>query len=123
MGKIFDYIYQKITELDRLLNRVIIGLFITIVVITIIKGIRLNIKGKAESLNYQFDGIVDSVSYDIKGGATVVIKGSHYYLGGTSWSFDRNEIQKGDSIFKKRYLMTIKLIKRDGRVIFRGREQ
>ena len=108
--------------LDKFLNKVLIGVFIAVMIIALILGIRLTQKGRIENLNYQFDGVVDSVSYDIKGYATITVKGSHYYLGGTSWDFNHNRIQKGDSILKKRNSMIVKLIKPDGRIIFQGKD-
>ena len=84
-------------------------------------GIRLKHKGTIEDLDYHFNGIVDSVSYDIKGFATIIVKGSHYYLGDTGWDFDHNRIQKGDSIIKERNSMIIKLIKPNGQVVIEGR--
>lgn len=60
--------------LDKILNKVIIGLFIVVMIVALILGIRLTQKGKMENLSYQFDGVVDSVSYNIKGYATIIVK-------------------------------------------------
>jgi hypothetical protein len=110
-------------DLNKILNRVMISSFIAVIFIALIVGVQFNNKGKAKELDYQFNGIVDSVSYNIKGKASIVVKGAHYYLGAPNWDFDHNKIQKGDLISKKRNSMIIKLIKPDGRIIFQGEEQ
>lgn len=73
-------------------------------------------------LAYQFDGRVESVSYDIKGIASIVIKDVNYDLSDTNWDFDHNRIEKGDLMIKKKNSMIIKLIKRDGQIIVEGKD-
>jgi len=109
-------------DFDKIYKRIMIILFVAVGIIGLIVAIRLGHKGYSKDIDYQFYGVVDSVSYDIKGYASIVVNGSHFYLGASSWDFDNN-IQKGDSIIKKRNSMIIKLIKPDGRVVFEGKER
>jgi hypothetical protein len=84
-------------------------------------GIKLSLdsaKAETEAHYYHFNGIVDSVSYSIKGQATVIIKGAHFELG--FWDFDHDRIAKGDSLIKEKNSMIIKLIKRNGQIIIEG---
>lgn len=74
-------------------------------------------RGKKLHLGYTFNGTVDHVSYDVKGNATIYIKGITYGLDDPSWEFYHNRIEKGDSMVKSKNSMTIKLFKKDGRVI------
>jgi hypothetical protein len=76
--------------------------------ITIFFFVFLRIKGHQEDVNYQFNGRIDSVSYDIKGSPTILVNGRSYYLSGNDWLF-RAPLEKGDSIMKKSKLMTIKV--------------
>jgi len=85
----------------------------------IVTGVYFTKKGKRKNLSYQFNGKVDSVTYDVKGEATVYIDTS-YYLSDPNWDFDHNRIQKGDSMIKEKNSMTIKLIKPNGKVIVEG---
>ncbi|WP_158990227.1 hypothetical protein [Mucilaginibacter sp. L196] len=99
--------------------KVVIRFFIIAVAFMAIMGIYFTKKEKKESLSYEFNGKVDSVSYDVKGEATVYIDTS-YYLGDPNWDFDHNRIQKGDSMIKEKNSMIIKLIKPNGKVIIEG---
>jgi len=107
-------------DANKIYRKIMISLFVVGVIISLIVAINYNHKGTIIALDYHFNGVVDSVSYDIKGFATIIVKGSHYYLGDTSWDFDHDRIQKGDSIIKERNSMIIKLIKPNGRNYNRG---
>jgi len=79
----------------------------------------LSIRGHYIALNYQFNGVVDSVIYDkndIKGFADVIINRKTYHLNNAGWSFDY-KIKKGDSLIKERKSMIIKLIKPNGETL------
>ncbi|MBD1366688.1 hypothetical protein IDJ77_22945 [Mucilaginibacter sp. ZT4R22] len=71
-------------------------------------------------LSYQFNGVVDSVSYNAKGQAYVHIKGIQYYLSDNTWDFDHDRIAKGDSMIKGKNSMVVKLIKANGQTIIEG---
>ena len=107
---------MNIAKADEFYRKALIGLFIIGVIIMIVTGIRQRSRGITEDLEYHFNGVVDSVSYDIKGTATVIIKGAHFYLGNLNWDFDHNRIRKGDSLMKKRNSMIIRLKGRMGRL-------
>jgi hypothetical protein len=57
-----------------------------------------------ENLSYDFKGVVDSVSYDVKGIPTVIIHKSEYYLS-AGYNFDY-QIEKGDTLKKEGGLNT-----------------
>ena len=101
-------------------NKIVGSFFIVVVLTMIISGIYINHKNKLIDLNYQFNGKVDSANYNIKGEATVIIKGIKYDLSDFNWDFDHNRIQKGDSIVKEKNSMIIKLIKPNGKIIVEG---
>ncbi|SDS42134.1 hypothetical protein SAMN05216490_1124 [Mucilaginibacter mallensis] len=103
-----------------LADRWILRVIIPIVVIFIFTMVYLTHKANLIDHGYQFNGPVDSVTYDEKGKATIIIRKHQMYLGDNNWDFDHNRIQKGDSMIKKRGSMIIKLIKPDGRVILEG---
>ncbi|WP_316836977.1 hypothetical protein [Pedobacter nutrimenti] len=71
-------------------------------------------KNNKENLSYKFNGIVESVNYDVKGIPSVVIQGDEYYLSG-GWNFE-HLIEKRDSLQKKEGEMVVKLIKRDRKI-------
>ena len=71
-------------------------------------------------LKYQFNGIIKSVTYDVKGKATILVNNVPYELFDNDWDFDHNRIEKNDSIVKAKNSMIIKLIKRNGKIIFEG---
>lgn len=71
-----------------------------------------------KALSYQFNGKVDTVIYDKKGGATVTIRGNKYDLSVTRWDFN-HQIETGDSMVKKADSMLIKIFKTDGTVIIK----
>jgi len=58
----------------------------------------------------EFNGIVQNIVYDIKGGATITIHDTIYEPASNNWTF-RGQIQKGDSLVKFKNSMDIKLIK------------
>ncbi len=68
------------------------------------------------NLNYQFSGIVERVRYEVKGKPYVTLKDKIYYLSFNDWNFNY-EIEKGDSLIKRKGEMTIKLIKPNGKVL------
>jgi hypothetical protein len=61
-----------------------------------------------------FNGIVQNVTYSIKGYPTVTINGTNYPLNYPYWVFTV-PIEKGDRIIKKKDEMNLKLIKRNRR--------
>ena len=71
-----------------------------------------------KALYYQFNGKVDTVSYDNSGQPTVTIRGNKYDLSVTHWDFS-HQIQAGDSMVKKMDSMAIKIFKADGTVIIK----
>jgi hypothetical protein len=106
----------------KIFQRPLIGFFVIGVIIMIIIGINYDHKGTMRNLEYHFNGVVDSVAYNIKGKATIIVNGSHYDLSEPNWNFDTNRIEKGDSIFKKRNSMIIRLVKPNGQVIVEGED-
>ena len=84
-------------------------------------AIFLNKRAVSRDLAYQFSEVVDSVSYSVKGQASVIIKAVQYDLTNPDWDFDHNRIQKGDFMIKKKNSMLIKLIKSDGQIILEGK--
>jgi len=73
---------------------------------TIFFFVFLRIRGHQEDVNYQFNGRIDGVSYDIKGSPTVLVNGRSYYLSDNDWLFPI-ALKKGDLIMKKSKVMTI----------------
>jgi hypothetical protein len=61
--------------------------------------------------NYNFDGIVEKVTYSIKGIPKVTIKGVEYHLEYNDYHFNNGLIEKGDRLIKKKGEMDLKLIK------------
>ncbi len=70
----------------------------------------LRIKRRMDATNYQFNGRIDSVFYDIKNNPVIIVKGSRYYLSENDWDLKTN-LQKGDLIFKKSKSTVIRLMK------------
>ena len=93
--------------------------FITVVML-VVAGIYFNYINKKTALDYQFNGKVDSVDYNLKNQASVFIKGIQYDLFYQKWDFNHNRIQKGDSIIKRKNSIVIKLIKANGKIIIEG---
>jgi len=92
--------------------------FFSLSLILIFFFVCLRIKVHEEDFNYQINGRIDSVSYDIKGNPTIIVKGEFYYLSDSDWLFN-SKLQKGDVIEKKSKTMTIKLTRPyTGEVIF-----
>jgi len=92
--------------------------FFSLSLILIFFFVGLRLKVHSENVNYQINGRIDSVSYDIKGNPTIVVKGTPYYLSDSDWLFNTN-LQKGDLISKRSGAMTIKLTRfNSGKVIF-----
>jgi len=96
------------------------GFIIVFVAITIVTLFYYTRKAKIKNFAYEFNGKVESVSYDDKLEATVFIGDSDYYLTDPSWDFDHNRIQVGDSLIKRKNSMLIKLVKKNGKVIIQG---
>ncbi len=77
----------------------------------------LRIMDHKENINYQFNGKIDSVFYDLKGSPTIMVNGKAYYLSDNDWLFN-TRLEKGDLVFKKSKQMTIKLARHNtGEVI------
>lgn len=104
----------------KIYNRIVGGFLLITVIIISISGAYVNHKTKLVNLEYHFNGKVESVYYDIKGIATINIKGVHYILSDPNWDFDHNRISKGDSIIKSKNSMIVKLIKANGKIIVEG---
>lgn len=68
-------------------------------------------RSSEKQLNYSFDGVVEVVRYDVKGKPYVTIEGITYYLSYNNWNFNHCRIENGDSLFKEKGSMKIKLIK------------
>lgn len=73
-------------------------------------------KNKKTSLSYQFQGRVDSVWYDDKGGPTIKVNGNKYDLLVNYWDFN-HQIEVGDSLIKVKNSMLVRIIKKNGKVI------
>ena len=77
-------------------------------------------RGDRKILDYEFNGVVDSVSYDntrndlVVTKPTVYIHGKAYYLFYNNWGL-RHDIQPGDSIIKLKNTFTVRLIKKNGK--------
>jgi len=67
-------------------------------------------KARNSYINYEFNGIVESVSYDDKNIPSATVDGQTYYLGATNWNFNRL-IEAGDSLHKQKGNIVIELIK------------
>ncbi len=68
--------------------------------------------------HYEFQGVVQNVSYDIKGTPDIYIDGKKYILSYNDWNFNY-KIDKGDSLIKRKNEMVIKLIKhKTGEIIY-----
>ncbi|OCX51028.1 hypothetical protein BEL04_20135 [Mucilaginibacter sp. PPCGB 2223] len=68
-----------------------------------------SLAAKEQSLNINFVGTVNNVSYDVKGIPNITIGDKEFYLG-SGYHFDY-QIQKGDSLIKKKGSNIYKLIK------------
>lgn len=76
------------------------------------------IRGYLMVNGYEFNGIVQKVTYSVKGTPYVIVNGKEYVLDWNSWGFD-NKIQQGDSLIKEKNTLFIKLVKqKTGEVIF-----
>ena len=67
-------------------------------------------KSYRENLDFEFNGKVEFVSYDVKGTPTIKINKQEYCLTYNNWDFD-HQIEKGDSLDKRKGTFVIKLIK------------
>lgn len=75
---------------------------------------------RTQNLSYEFKGEVQNIQYDIKGFAYLTINNKIYDLSYPGWVFDR-QIQKGDTLEKRKNSFTIKLTKKiSGEVIIFG---
>ena len=64
---------------------------------------------KKEALNWNFNGAVQKVRYDVKGIPFVTVNGKEYDLYDTFWDFNI-KIHKGDTIIKNKGDRRIKVI-------------
>ena len=103
-------------------TKVVLIFFISFVILMTIGVIYMGRTGRSETLNYQFNGKVDSVRYNIKGQAYVSINGVEYYLFDPDWNFDHNRIQIGDSLVKRKNSMIIELFRRNVLVTIEGKD-
>lgn len=67
-------------------------------------------KGQAKQRNYKFNGIIESITFDVKQIPTIVISNEKYYLSPLR-SFKEN-VQVGDSAIKKSGTMEFIIIKK-----------
>lgn len=111
MNRFFKY------KKDKRYCQILLSFLIPVVILLILFGYIFHRRGKELHLSYNFDGKVDGVTYDVKGKANVRIKDVCYELDDPNWEFYYNRIEKGDSMIKSKKSMTIKLFKKDGRVI------
>jgi len=85
--------------------------FVLIIVsLGIIVYIFFCIRESKQMKDMEFNGIVQDIQYNIKGGATIKINNVIYEPASNNWVF-RGEIQNGDSLIKLKNSMDIKLIK------------
>ena len=82
-----------------------------LVIFFIVCLVILQINVQRKNLNYDFNGIVQNVTYDIKRCPTVTINGTNYSLGGRNWGFYKDTIETGDKMIKKKGSMDLYLIK------------
>jgi|GEM_PF-2214870 hypothetical protein len=97
-----------------------VQVFSVTVVMLVVAGIFLNYVNKKEALDYHFNGRIDSVDYNLKGQASIFIKGIQYDLFYQKWNFNHNRIHKGDSIIKAKNSLVIKLVQANGNTITQG---
>jgi hypothetical protein len=116
---LFNKRYTIVNERRTITVMVCFIVFVCLARVLFIYG---SYKYRKTYLAYQFDGRVEGVSYDIKGKATIVIKGGSYDLSDNNWDFDHNRITKGDSLIKKKNSMIIKLVKRNGQIVIEGKD-
>jgi hypothetical protein len=102
--------------------KVVFGFFIVSVICLAVIAIYINNKSRDKNLAYQFNGVVDTVFYNVQGKATIFMHDTDYNLSEPNWDFDHNRIQAGDSMIKKKGSMIIKLIKPNGKIIVVGED-
>lgn len=103
-------------------TKIVLSFFIVSVTLMAILFNYMDNRATKESLNFQFNGKVDSVTYNIKGKATVLINGVEYPIFDPNWNFDHTRIMKGDSIVKRENSMIIKLFRNDTLVTTQGKD-
>ncbi|HVW12522.1 MAG TPA: hypothetical protein VHB54_01795 [Mucilaginibacter sp.] len=74
---------------------------------------------RAEAIQLDFKGVVDSVSYSEKDEPTVSIGGKSFVLPVNFWDFNK-QIEVGDSLVKHKNSLTIEIIKKNGTVIIKN---
>jgi len=87
--------------------------FIVLIIVAVLFLVALiyyNNQLRKETLNYDFNGKVESVIYSDKGEPTVLIKGKEFNLPVNFWNFS-HKIEIGDSLVKKKDSMQVILIK------------
>ena len=93
------------------MNKNLLGAGVIIIVASFFSlFIFLTIRGNNINRNYEFNGVVEDVNYDIKGTPSVTISGHVYYLSYNNWNF-QHRIMKMDTLIKKKGYMKIILIK------------
>ncbi len=103
-------------------NKVILISSIPVLILMVMGVMYLNRTSKAKALDYEFNGRVDGVKYNVKGKADVSIKGIEYSLFDPNWDFDHTRIQIGDSLVKKKKSMIIKLFRNNVLMTAEGRD-
>ncbi len=97
------------------MNKLVIILFAVVCVFFI--GYLLISTKKSDETNrsVQFNGVIESVSYDEKGIPFVKLNGKEYYLD-AGYNFE-HKLEKGDRLCKENYSNVYKLIKPTGEII------
>lgn len=107
LAKNFDEIRDNLKKYGPRLTPV--GLVIIICII-----VSLRIMHNAILRNYDFNGIVENVTYDSNRFPKIIIKGEEYELTYEGWDTNINKIVIGDKMIKKRGEMELLLIKQNG---------
>lgn len=103
---------MKEIDLKKHIPEVLVIMFFIVSVTAFITYAIITTKQREkENLSFHFNGVVDSVRYDIKGIPFVVANDEEYYLS-DGYDFNR-KIQKGDSLIKEKNATTYILIKKN----------
>jgi len=103
------------------MKKVVIGIWIILAIYFICSTIVNVHNTRKENRALSFDGVVESVTYDIKDYPTVIVNSKKYYLG-ANYNFNR-EIEQGDSMTKQRGSSIYRLVKnKTGQVLYFNNE-
>lgn len=87
----------------------IISIIVIVVGVTLIAA-HFGKRQRSRYLDMEFSGTVLDIDYDIKNYPTVNVDGVSFYIG--SYYFFDNQIEKGDSLIKKRNQYVFELVKK-----------